>query len=178
MLKIKVEELKELLGVQQEFDSRIATLNLKDSRKASVVEFFEWYNTLESFKNWKAKPGKPLDVQLDELADLMAFGLSIMHQENDVDWLNIEKRLEELSNYLSQEGVYENVKNRVYDLVDVDKITGILDGYTPGYEIVLYVLSVGEVFYGLDNVLGAYLKKMRHNHARQDGTVDKEKGYV
>lgn len=178
MLSMNVDKVKELLEVQKEFDSRIKTINLKDSRTASVVEFFEWYNTLESFKNWKANPGKPLDVQLDELADLMAFGLSIMHQEGDVDWLNIEKRLNDLNKYLSKEGTYENVKERVYDLVDVDKITGILEGYTPGYEIVLFVLTVGEVFYGLDNTLEAYLKKMNHNHARQDGTVDKDKGYV
>ncbi|HEI6494472.1 TPA: dUTP diphosphatase, partial [Staphylococcus aureus] len=39
-----------------------------------------WFNTLETFKNWKKKPGKPLDVQLDELADMLAFGLSIANQ--------------------------------------------------------------------------------------------------
>ena len=41
---------------------------------------FEWFNTLETFKNWKKKPGKPLEVQLDELADMLAFGLSIANQ--------------------------------------------------------------------------------------------------
>lgn len=35
---------------------------------------------METFKNWKKKPGKPLDVQLDELADMLAFGLSIANQ--------------------------------------------------------------------------------------------------
>ncbi|WP_460374286.1 dUTP diphosphatase, partial [Staphylococcus aureus] len=29
------------------------------------------------FKNWKKTPGQMLDVQIDELADLLAFGLSI-----------------------------------------------------------------------------------------------------
>ncbi|GAB5859753.1 hypothetical protein JMUB7545_27720 [Staphylococcus aureus] len=28
----------------------------------------------------RKKPGKPLDVQLDELADMLAFGLSIANQ--------------------------------------------------------------------------------------------------
>ncbi|MDG6706161.1 hypothetical protein QCE84_14610, partial [Staphylococcus aureus] len=32
---------------------------LRDSKIAYVVEFFEWFNTLETFKNWKKKPGKP-----------------------------------------------------------------------------------------------------------------------
>ena len=58
-----------------------------DSKIAYVVEFFEWFNTLETFKNWKKKPGKPLDVQLDELADILAFGLSITNQQENDDLL-------------------------------------------------------------------------------------------
>ena len=91
---LTVEQLKELLQTQKNFDNRIPTLNLQDSKIAYVVEFFEWFNTLETFKNWKKKPGKPLDVQLDELADMLAFGLSITHQlnldvtEETVDVLN------------------------------------------------------------------------------------------
>ncbi|MCY1039628.1 dUTPase, partial [Staphylococcus nepalensis] len=77
---ITVDQLKELLQIQKDFDDRIPTLNLQDSKVAYVVEFFEWFNTLETFKNWKNNPGKPLDVQLDELADMLAFGLSIANQ--------------------------------------------------------------------------------------------------
>ncbi|ELY16927.1 dUTPase, partial [Staphylococcus aureus] len=73
---LTIDQLQELLQIQKEFDDRIPTLNLRDSKIAYVVEFFEWFNTLETFKNWKKKPGKPLDVQLDELADMLAFGLS------------------------------------------------------------------------------------------------------
>ncbi|HHB0295041.1 TPA: dUTPase, partial [Staphylococcus aureus] len=80
MNNLTVDQLKELLQIQKEFDDRIPTLNLRDSKIAYVVEFFEWFNTLETFKNWKKKPGKPLDVQLDELADMLAFGLSIANQ--------------------------------------------------------------------------------------------------
>src|SRR5699024_6245817 len=89
---ITVDQLKELLQIQKDFDSRIPTLNLQDSKVAYVVEFFEWFNTLETFKNWKKNPGKPLDVQLDELADMLAFGLSIANQSdvkiNDMDTIN------------------------------------------------------------------------------------------
>ena len=71
---LTIDQLQELLQIQKEFDDRIPTLNLRDSKIAYVVEFFEWFNTLETFKNWKKKkPGKPLDVQLDELADMLAF---------------------------------------------------------------------------------------------------------
>ncbi|MWU97073.1 dUTPase, partial [Staphylococcus aureus] len=78
---LTTDQLQELLQIQKEFDDRIPTLNLGDSKIAYVVEFFEWFNTLETFKNWKKKPGKPLDVQLDELADMLAFGLSIANQQ-------------------------------------------------------------------------------------------------
>lgn len=50
---LTVEQLQELLKIQKEFDDRIPTLNLQDSKIAYVVEFFEWFNTLETFKNWK-----------------------------------------------------------------------------------------------------------------------------
>ncbi|HCX2154253.1 TPA: hypothetical protein OZE33_000437 [Staphylococcus aureus] len=56
MNNLTVDQLKELLQIQKEFDDRIPTLNLRDSKIAYVVEFFEWFNTLETFKNWKKKP--------------------------------------------------------------------------------------------------------------------------
>lgn len=73
---LTVKQLEELLTIQKEFDDRIPTLNLQDSKIAYVVEFFEWFNTLETFKNWKKKRGKPLEVQLDELADKGRFQFS------------------------------------------------------------------------------------------------------
>ena len=92
---LTIDQLQELLQIQKEFDDRIPTLNLRDSKIAYVVEFFEWFNTLETFKNWKKKPGKPLDVQLDELADMLAFGLSIANQVG-VSSEEIKKRLNQV----------------------------------------------------------------------------------
>lgn len=43
---LKVNQLEELLQIQKDFDSRISTLNLGDSKIAYIVEFFEWFNTL------------------------------------------------------------------------------------------------------------------------------------
>ncbi|RYV16418.1 dUTPase, partial [Staphylococcus aureus] len=48
MNNLTVDQLKEFLQIQKEFDSRIPTLNLQDSKIAYVVEFFEWFNTLET----------------------------------------------------------------------------------------------------------------------------------
>ncbi|NUX90917.1 dUTPase, partial [Staphylococcus aureus] len=97
----------ELLQIQKEFDDRIPTLNLQDSKVAYVVEFFEWFNTLETFKNWKKKPGKPLDVQLDELADMLAFGLSIANQQSD--------DMEEILDYV-EDGIFTDC----IDSVEID----------------------------------------------------------
>ncbi|EUV16593.1 hypothetical protein O364_02497 [Staphylococcus aureus M0198] len=74
---LTIDQLQELLQIQKEFDDRIPTLNLNDTVASMIIEFFEWFNTLETFKNWKKKPGKPLDTQLDEIADYLAFSLQL-----------------------------------------------------------------------------------------------------
>lgn len=177
---LTVEQLKELLQTQKNFDNRIPTLNLQDSKIAYVVEFFEWFNTLETFKNWKKKPGKPLDVQLDELADMLAFGLSITHQlnldvtEETVENLNnimqaakdIDKHLDDID-ILSE--VYTNLGKNIFnrDSTNSDALT-----------FLTYPFAFSVEYYSLDQLIDAYNKKMEVNHARQDGTTDKDKGYV
>lgn len=178
--RLTIENLKTLLQTQKDFDSRIPTLNLQDSKIAYVVEFFEWFNTLETFKNWKKKPGKPLDVQLDELADMLAFGLSITHQLNleitdeTVENLNnimqaakdIDKHLDDID-ILSE--VYTNLGKNIFnrDSTNSDALT-----------FLTYPFAFSVEYYSLDQLIDAYNKKMEVNHARQDGTTDKDKGYV
>lgn len=51
---ITVDQLKELLQIQKDFDSRLPTLNLEDSKAAYVVKFFKWFDalgTLQTFEN-------------------------------------------------------------------------------------------------------------------------------
>lgn len=175
---ITVDQLKELLQIQKDFDSRIPTLNLQDSKVAYVVEFFEWFNTLETFKNWKKNPGKPLDVQLDELADMLAFGLSIANQLNvnigetgnvneflDI-WSKNSFHLDKYDHFCS---VYDGFGDMLEedDLDNDDALTYLL---TP--------LVFAIQYYNIDQLIKAYKKKMRVNHARQDGTADKDKGYI
>lgn len=178
--QLTVKKLQNLLRRQKEFDNRIPTLNLQDSKIAYVVEFFEWFNTLETFKNWKKKPGKPLDVQLDELADMLAFGLSITHQlnldvtEETVENLNnimqaakdIDKHLDDID-ILSE--VYTNLGKNIFnrDSTNSDALT-----------FLTYPFAFSVEYYSLDQLIDAYNKKMEVNHARQDGTTDKDKGYV
>ncbi|MDO0995401.1 dUTPase [Staphylococcus borealis] len=164
---LTVDQLQELLKIQKEFDDRIPTLNLQDSKIAYVVEFFEWFNTLETFKNWKKKPGKPLDVQLDELADMLAFGLSIANQRYSVG--------ESVLKY--------SVDSEINFPVNLDKCSSeqLLAGldFVSEYRLeVQFAITLANHYYSIDQLIAAYKKKMERNHARQDGKADKDKGYV
>lgn len=175
---ITMDQLKELLKIQKDFDNRMPKLNLQNSKIAYVVEFFEWFNTLETFKNWKKKPGKALDVQLDELADILAFGLSIDNQQGeDEDLLNaIIKAIEEdgksypdfdLSKPDVMKSVVTNVPLVALENSDVSKVFTLALPF-----------GLAAQFYTIDQLITAYKSKMEVNHARQDGTTDKDKGYV
>ncbi|HDJ7319774.1 dUTP diphosphatase [Staphylococcus aureus] len=168
MNNLTVDQLKEFLQIQKEFDSRIPTLNLQDSKIAYVVEFFEWFNTLETFKNWKKKPGKPLDVQLDELADMLAFGLSIANQQEVTN-----EKLEYGLSTLRKDGYLYNESQSVWDFMsDVSNV-----GLEP-LSAVIIPLDIAYNLYSIDQLIDAYKKKMKRNHERQDGTADVGKGYV
>ncbi|MBS3569280.1 dUTPase, partial [Staphylococcus aureus] len=49
MNDLTVDQLKELLQIQKEFDDRIPTRNLNDTIASMIIEFAEWVNTLEFF---------------------------------------------------------------------------------------------------------------------------------
>lgn len=164
---ITVDQLKELLQIQKEFDDRIPTLNIEDSKIAYIVEFFEWFNTLEIFKNWKAKPGKALDVQLDELSDLLAFGLSIANQKQ----IDIDKLIKEIPGIKNVKLTYN--KDFVYDFMHDVSSFGV-----EANEAVIIPLAIANDLYSIDQLIAAYKKKMKRNHDRQNGTADKDKGYV
>lgn len=163
---LTVDQLKELLQIQKEFDDRIPTLNLQDSKIANVVEFFEWFNMLESFKNWKKKPGKPLDVQLDELADMLAFGLSITNQVGYNDLT-----LGRIQNYDS--GLHVEIEK-----YDYNELFAVIDNAIVLNETIVFTFAIAHRFYTVEQLIAAYKKKMEINHARQDGTADKDQGYV
>ncbi|ELH0989230.1 dUTPase [Staphylococcus pseudintermedius] len=173
--QLTVDQLHELLTIQKEFDDRIPTLNLDDSKIAYVVEFFEWFNTLETFKNWKKKPGKPLETQLDELADLLAFGLSIANQQvSDIN---------HILDYIEDGDYHEYIENVDVNFNDKDTVYGFMSGidalYFGWFNVQLFLpFAIAIQYYSIDQLITAYKKKMERNHARQNGTADKDKGYV
>lgn len=176
--QLTTDQLKELLEIQKKFDSRIPTLNLQDSKVAYVVEFFEWFNTLETFKNWKKNPGKPLDVQLDELADLLAFGLSIANQQGKDEIL-----LNAITDAIEQDGKprfeFDLTKPDVSKSLVTDVPVVILENSDVSKVFALALpFGLATQFYSIDQLITAYKKKMERNHARQDGTADTDKGYV
>ncbi|HCV8414184.1 TPA: dUTP diphosphatase, partial [Staphylococcus aureus] len=125
-------------------------------------------NTLETFKNWKKKPGKPLDVQLDELADMLAFGLSIANQQEVTN-----EKLEYGLSTLRKDGYLYNESQSVWDFMsDVSNV-----GLEP-LSAVIIPLDIAYNLYSIDQLIDAYKKKMKRNHERQDGTADAGKGYV
>lgn len=163
---LTIDQLQELLQIQKEFDDRIPTLNLGDSKIAYVVEFFEWFNTLETFKNWKKKPGKPLDVQLDELADMLAFGLSIANQVG-------------VSSEEIKEAIESSFKDKEFAqgaVVSTPQI--IFKEFYPDQLAIVIAIDIAYNLYTIDQLIDAYKKKMKRNHERQDGTADAGKGYV
>lgn len=185
-MTISKELITELLEVQAEFDARIESKNISDTTVALVVELFEWINATELFKNWKATPGKGRDVELDELADVLAFGLSLFNQArpqlSDVDYeaaLNhVIKGFDELSPVLEFESPIQQLHLAKLFLSE------LYSEGVPGHNMetitfgIYFPFVIAHVMYSTEELVDAYKAKMEHNHARQDGTVDEDKGYV
>jgi len=71
----------------------------------------------------------------------------------------------EKSYFINQEMIYD----MMYEFEDED--------FTPIRGLII-VFKIAEQLYTIDQLISAYKKKMERNHARQDGTADKDKGYV
>lgn len=186
---ITVDQLKELLQIQKDFDDRIPTKNSEDTHKAYVVEFFEWYNTIEPFKNWKQNKGKAREQQLDELSDMMAFALSDWLMEEDItgviysvipddselhhevgDILDMGKKRDSAIAFREQENIEHKYTFDKYEIGDIL--------HRLKYVSIKYVFQIAMEYYTLSELITTYKQKMERNHARQDGTADKDKGYV
>lgn len=159
-MNLTLETLEHLLVTQKDFDSKVTLENGRSTKVAYLVEFIEWINTLEFFKDWKKNKGKSLEVQLDELADLLAFGLSIGLQEgvNAVSLKAVSNEYMYPTEYINTDNVLHFISELSNNLANHD-----FDEY---YLIVL-PLMFAEHFYTTDQLIEAYYKKMFVNHARQ-----------
>lgn len=151
MERINLEQLQKCFDIQKEFDERVFTrigrVSTKEEREdALLVELAEWYNTLEIHKYWKETKGKPLEVQLDEAADCMAFMFSwLLEVECDIKLF------------------YESVLNCIpYHLTTSLNLTKLFNCKKA------YILNIFLSLYGWEDLYAAYEKKMVVNHERQD----------
>ena len=71
-------ELVKLQIIQHEVDSHMETWQRDKIITSLSEEFHEWYNAIGFFKIWK-KHKTPVEKQLDELADCLAFALSLLN---------------------------------------------------------------------------------------------------
>lgn len=160
-MDLSVQTFEKLLSTQKEFDSRVVLENEKSTRVAYLVEFIEWINTLEFFKDWKQNKGKPQEQQLDELADLLAFGLSIGLQEGATaeDLVNWQDDYRKPAKYITTDNVLFIIAELSSDLANKD---------FDEYYLVMLPLMLAEDFYTVDQLVDAYYKKMQLNHERQN----------
>ncbi|EWG56039.1 Dimeric dUTPase, partial [Staphylococcus aureus MUF168] len=122
-------------------------------------------NTLETFKNWKKKPGKPLDVQLDELADMLAFGLSIANQVG-VSSEEIKEAIESSFKDTEFHKMF-NFKDKEFAqdaVVSTPQI--IFKEFYPDQQAIVIVIDIAYNLYSIDQLIDAYKKKMKRNHER------------
>ncbi|HDI6961320.1 TPA: dUTP diphosphatase, partial [Staphylococcus aureus] len=104
----------------------------------------------------------------DELADMLAFGLSIANQQEVTN-----EKLEYGLSTLRKDGYLYNESQSVWDFMsDVSNV-----GLEP-LSAVIIPLDIAYNLYSIDQLIDAYKKKMKRNHERQDGTADAGKGYV
>lgn len=152
------ERYQKLLETQDTFDARVPEYNIQNIKIAYLVEFFEWWNTLEIFKSWKTNKGKPKHVQLDELADLLAFGLSMQNYQ-DFDDVVYDLTSEDL-----QAGKFTTHKF----LSEVITLAETLQDAEDYRFFVWLPLTLANTYYTVPELLEAYEAKMVVNHERQD----------
>lgn len=174
---LTIDQLQELLQIQKEFDDRIPTRNLNDTVASMIIEFVEWINTLEFFKNWKKQPGKPLDTQLDEIADYLAFSLQLTLTIVD------EEDLEETTEVMVDLIENEVTLPKLHSVYFVHVMHTLTEQFVKGIDnsivqVLIMPFLYANTYYSIDQLINAYKKKMKRNHERQDGTADAGKGYV
>lgn len=151
--RINLEQLQECFAIQREFDERVfasigRVATLAERNEALLVELSEWYNTLEVHKYWKTNKGKPLEVQLDEAADCMAFMFSFLHLVK-VDAVTFANKVKHCIPY----HVSSPLNLEFLGKVKLEQIFNLFLSH-----------------YGWEAMYKAYIDKMVINHERQDNS--------
>lgn len=155
-------KLVDLQDIQRDVDSHVELWERDKIVTALSEEFHEWYNAIGLFKIWK-KNKTPIEKQLDELADCLAFGLSLLNHDNrvfEVDrWdvvlnRNNEQHIELMRNEIEHgKSFSKRVHNTVYE-------------QSVEFSIEL-ILNIAMIYYSFDDLFEAYKKKSLVNIQRQ-----------
>lgn len=155
-------KLIELQAIQRDVDSHMEVWERSKIVTALSEEFHEWYNSIGFFKVWK-KHKTPVEKQLDELADCLAFALSLLNNEKktfELDRCNIvlnrntERHIRLMRNEIEHGELFsKRVHNTVYK-------------QSVGFAIEL-ILNIAMIYYSFDELFEAYKKKSLVNIQRQ-----------
>ena len=155
-------ELVELQTIQRDVDSHMKVWERSMIVTALSEEFHEWYNAIGFFKIWK-KHKTPVEKQLDELADCLAFALSLLNDDEkhfEIDRCkivlnrNTEQHIRLMRNEIEHGELFsKRVHNTVYK-------------QSVGFAIEL-ILNVAMIYYSFDELFEAYKKKSLVNIQRQ-----------
>ena len=155
-------ELVKLQIIQHEVDSHMEVWDREKIITALSEEFHEWYNAIVFFKIWK-KHKTPVEKQLDELADCLAFALSLLNDDEkhfEIDRCktvldrNNEQHIKLMRNEIEHGELFsKRVHNTVYK-------------QSVGFSIEL-ILNIAMIYYSFDELFEAYKKKSLVNIQRQ-----------
>ena len=155
-------ELIKLQELQHEVDSHMEVWEREKIVTALSEEFHEWYNAIGFFKIWK-KHKTPVEKQLDELADCLAFALSLLNDDkktfeldrcNTVLNRNNEQHIKLMRNEIEHGELFsKRVHNTVYK-------------QSVGFSIEL-ILNIAMIYYSFEDLFEAYKKKSLVNIQRQ-----------
>lgn len=155
-------KLVELQIIQYEVDKHMEVWERDKIITALSEEFHEWYNAIGFFKIWK-KHKTPVEKQLDELADCLAFALSLLNDDEkhfEIDRCkivlnrNTEQHIRLMRNEIEHGELFsKRVHNTVYK-------------QSVGFSIEL-ILNIAMIYYSFDDLFEAYKKKSLVNIQRQ-----------
>ena len=156
------DELIKLQKLQREVDSHMETWHREKIITALSEEFHEWYNAIGFFKIWK-KHKTPVEKQLDELADCLAFALSLL---NDDDRIFRFTRCEFVMNRNNEQHI-KLMRNEIeHGELFSKRVHNTVYKQSVGFSIEL-ILNIAMIYYSFEDLFEAYKKKSLVNIQRQ-----------
>ena len=152
------------LYLQDKVDGYMKNWEESSIHTALFVELMEWYNTIETFKTWKENSGKPRTVQLEELADCLAFTLSLINHKELKEHYTDNYAAE--INYYIKNGVASSIVNKLLNNTFINYIFNIWND-KDYLELLIIILSIANKNYTLEELFNAYASKSKINIDRQ-----------